>query len=182
VAGQIVRQSLLLLPVPEATPIVHDYRRRYDRSAAAQVPEHVTLLYPFLPPNQLDAAVLASLRAWFAGWASFPYVLQRTVWFGQGLLYLCPEPAAPFVALTQALCERFGLQAYDGQYDESIPHLTVGYDGPREALAAVASELECVLPVQAVAREAWLMVGHNDTVWQVQERFALAPPRASALT
>jgi hypothetical protein len=39
------------LVVPEAEPLVKPFRDRYDPSAAAGVPAHITLLYPFKQPR-----------------------------------------------------------------------------------------------------------------------------------
>ena len=57
-------ESAVLLAVPEAEPLVHEWRAVGDPSAAHGVPAHVTLLYPFLPSDQLDDGVIAEL-AWF---------------------------------------------------------------------------------------------------------------------
>ena len=50
-AVQIKAESVLLVPVPEAAPLMHQYRLRYDPVAPAGVPEHITALYPFLAPD-----------------------------------------------------------------------------------------------------------------------------------
>ena len=42
-------ESAILLCVPEAEKLVHEWRLKGDPSAARGVPAHVTLLYPFLP-------------------------------------------------------------------------------------------------------------------------------------
>ena len=94
-AEHLKPESVVFVPVPEATPLVHQYRLRYDPAASADVPEHITLLYPFLAPAQLDHAVLAKLRAVFVAIAPFPFALRSIAWFEQGILYLTPDPAAP---------------------------------------------------------------------------------------
>ena len=45
-------ESAILVPVPEAGPVVGRLRARLDRSASRGVPAHVTVLYPFVPPEQ----------------------------------------------------------------------------------------------------------------------------------
>ncbi len=164
-------QSGIIVPVPTATPLVRQQRLRYDPAAAANVPEHVTVLYPFLAPDKIDADTLAALRSVFGATSPFRFTLRRTAWFGQGVLYLAPEPAAPFVALTQRLSQAFALLPYGGQYAEVIPHLTIAEHGPMDALTRIAADVAGKLPVDAVAREAWVMVGHNETGWVVRDRF-----------
>ena len=42
------------------------------------------------------------------------------------VLYLAPEPAAPFVELTQAIAARWpDHQPYGGEFDSVVPHVTV---------------------------------------------------------
>src|SRR5690349_20634700 len=43
-------ESTIIVPVPEAEPLFGVLRGNHDRVAAAGVPAHITLLYPFLPP------------------------------------------------------------------------------------------------------------------------------------
>jgi len=57
-------ESALVVLVPEAEAWVHSFRDRYDPSAAAGVPAHVMLLYPFRPPHNID--MTSSI------WARFP--------------------------------------------------------------------------------------------------------------
>ena len=41
--------SALLVPIPEAEPIVAELRLEHDAIAARGVPAHVTVLFPFVP-------------------------------------------------------------------------------------------------------------------------------------
>jgi len=51
------------------------------------------------------------------------------------------------------------------------PHLTIAQHGPRDILAQIAADVTTHLPIHARAREAVLMVGHNETGWAVRDRF-----------
>ena len=42
--------TALICRVPEAERYIARYRDRYDPSARRNVPAHVTVLYPFVPP------------------------------------------------------------------------------------------------------------------------------------
>jgi hypothetical protein len=66
-------ESALVVLVPEAEPLVKPFRDRYDPSAAAGVPAHITLLYPFKPPDEIDSTVLENLRRLFCGFSSFRF-------------------------------------------------------------------------------------------------------------
>ena len=169
---QVTPESIILIPVPESTPLVHHYRLQYDPSAPANVPEHLTLLYPFLPPDTIDSAVLSTLHATFSAISPFSFTLRQTAWFEQGVLYLAPDPAAPFSELTWRLSRIFNLLPFEGRFPDPIPHLTIAHDGPKDALTEIATTISAQLPIEAVAREAWLMIGHNETGWVLHERFS----------
>ncbi len=72
------------------------HRRRLDRAAGWGVPAHVTVLYPFLPPQALSGQVLATLSAVIASVRAFECTFATTAWFDQEVLWLAPEPEQPF--------------------------------------------------------------------------------------
>jgi 2'-5' RNA ligase len=166
------RESVILIPVPEATPLLRQHRLQYDPSAPANVPEHITIHYPFLPPDTLDDALIARLREFFRAIPPFSFTLTRTGWFEQGVLFLVPDPLAPFADATRRLSDLFGILPFEGRYwPEVNPHLTIAQHGPRDILAQIAADVTTHLPIHARAREAVLMVGHNETGWAVRDRF-----------
>jgi hypothetical protein len=42
-------ESAIIIPIPEAEPIVGPLRLQYDGAARLGVPAHITVLYPFYP-------------------------------------------------------------------------------------------------------------------------------------
>src|SRR5690242_3716091 len=75
-------ESALIVAVPEAEPAVAALRTAYDPAASWGVPAHVTVLYPFLPPDRLDAVVRAAVREAVAAVPAFDLVFGRTRRFG----------------------------------------------------------------------------------------------------
>jgi hypothetical protein len=65
----------LVVLVPEAEALVKPFRDRYDPSAAAGMPAHITLLYPFKPPDEIDEATLDDLRRCFTRFAPSQFSL-----------------------------------------------------------------------------------------------------------
>jgi hypothetical protein len=59
-------ESALVVLVPEAEPLVKPFRDWYDPSAAAGAPAHITLLYPFKHPDEVDQTVLDDLSELFS--------------------------------------------------------------------------------------------------------------------
>ena len=66
-------ESALVVLVPEAEALVKAFRDKYDLSAAAGMPAHITLLYPFKPPAGLGSDVIENLHSCFARFAPFNY-------------------------------------------------------------------------------------------------------------
>jgi len=85
------------------------------------------LVYPFVPPAEVDEEVLAGLAAAIATVSAFDCAFGRTEWFGDDVVWLAPEPAAPFRALTAAVVSAFPAhRPYGGIHDDVVPHLTIG--------------------------------------------------------
>ena len=168
-------QSALLIPVPEAERVVGEWRSLYDPSAAAGVPAHITLLYPFVPRPQIDDALLEELREYFARIRPFDYrfpALRRL----PGIVYLAPEPAAPFRLMIRSLAEHYpDYPPYGGIHDDVVPHLTIADRRDRLDLVLmkrIDAALGSQLPFVARAREVWLMTERRKR-WSRKARFPL---------
>jgi 2'-5' RNA ligase len=163
-------ESAILIPVPEAEPLVGALRAEHDPASAAGIPAHVTLLYPFAEPSTIDPATIERVGSVFAASMPFRFVLSATGWFGGEVLSLTPEPREPFVWLTESLTSRFPAFApYGGAFEEIVPHLTVAMRGSE----AMEAEMGAGLPIAATVSEAVLMVEGEDARWTVAERFPL---------
>src|SRR5918992_5049479 len=100
-----VGESAIIVPV--TVPVaVNRLRDRMDPSAAQGVPAHVTLIYPFMPPERLKEDVRRRIEQIIASEAAFPFRLT-SVRRWPNVVYLEPEPAEPFRRLTKALAEAF---------------------------------------------------------------------------
>jgi len=161
--------------VPDAEPFVGDLRAAHDPSAAEGAPAHVTLLFPFRPVARLDDAALACVQAIAASAAPFDFTLACISRF-DGTLYLAPEPATPFIALTRALVAAFPEHPpYGGVHTDIVPHLTVAR-GDAATLDRAASALDAAWPHGGIAaRAAEILLIANDTGrWRTRHRFALS--------
>jgi hypothetical protein len=168
-------ESALIVAVPEAEPAVAALRAAYDPSASWGVPAHITVLYPFLPPDRIDAAVLAAVRATVAGVPAFDLVLARTRRFGDQVLWLAPEPDAPLRALTAAVWARFpDFPPFGGQFDDVVPHLTVTDRQPPAVMAAADEQVRPWLPIRARVGAVRLLTGRPEPdAWRTVARFPL---------
>src|SRR6188768_3326789 len=105
-------RATLVLPVPEAESLVGPWRQEYDPPAPFGIPAHITLLFPFRPVHWLGDDTVAELAAFFGAVPATRFLLTRVGRFRAGVLYLAPEPTAPFVDLTRQLSTRFDLLPY----------------------------------------------------------------------
>jgi 2'-5' RNA ligase len=161
----------VLVPVLDAGRLVWDLRMQHDPSAAPGIPPHVTLMFPFIPPSDLTNPIIDALEALINGTRAFEFSLTRVLEFEQGVVYLAPEPAAPFASVSKEIGSRFGLLPFGGAFgDEPVPHLTVGILDSRSRRQQLANLLRPTLPTAVRAEEAWLMVGTNSTSWMVDRR------------
>jgi hypothetical protein len=157
------RRTALIVPVPEAEPAVSDLRLLHDPTAALGVPAHVTILFPFAPPEEVDEQEVAEVVASRTGFAFELVELRR---FGDDVTYLAPEPAGPFSALIDAATARWPeYPPYEGTIAEVIPHLTVGLG---------VLDVELALPIACVARELLLLEEAPDGRWSTRRRYELA--------
>lgn len=119
-------QSALVVLVPGAEELVGAFRAQYDPSSAAGVPAHITLLYPFMPPAEIDESVMRRVRGSVSVHSPFDFDLSEIRQF-PGTVYLAPRPEARFLSLMRSLWQAFpDHPPYEGQHADVVPHLTVG--------------------------------------------------------
>jgi 2'-5' RNA ligase len=166
------RQSAVIIPVPEAEAVVERYRLEYDPVAVAGVPAHITLIVPWLPPDEIRPEDLAELADVLGSTTAFDFTLNRVSWFGRAVLWLAPDPVEPFVKLTGLLADRFGTPPYDDEFDEVVPHLTIAHASDGVELDSVAAKIAPALPIACRAAEVWVMCGDGQ-VWRTRDRIRL---------
>lgn len=164
-------QSGVVIPVPEADPLLTAVGERFPEAVRAGVPAHVSVLYPFLPAEALDDRVVDALSELFAQQPVMSVEFAECYRRGQ-FVALRPDPSRGLQELTNAVCARWpGLVPYDGAYGDVEPHLTVALRTAGSRAAAVEHELVPQrLPIRSELREAWLLV--FDGRWRLHQRFA----------
>ena len=171
-------QTALIIPVPEAERAVGRFRASLDQAASWGVPAHVTVLYPFLPPEQVDDGVRAVLREVVARVPRFDATLTHVDWFGDTVAWLAPQPDRPFRELTAAVWQQFPEAApYAGAYTEVVPHLTIGHDAPRPVLQHAADAVAAYLPITIAVDTVRLIAGTPEHgPWRTVCEFPLGVP------
>ncbi|HJP87587.1 MAG TPA: 2'-5' RNA ligase family protein [Candidatus Limnocylindrales bacterium] len=175
------RRSGIIVPIRLPAEL-ESIRMREVASARAGAPAHVTLLFPFVPAPSLVAAHVDGVAEVVAAVPAFDVDLREVRRWdpgggaAEGLIWLDPEPAEPFVELTKALVRGFpDYQPYGGIHNTIIPHLTLASDD-RRRLRAVQAEAVRSLPLRRRVSAAILIVEGTDGRWRTRRRFPLGAP------
>ena len=166
----------MLLCVPEAEPLVGEWRSKGDPSAARGVPAHVTLLYPFLPADRVDDGVRAELEWFFGGIDAFALDFVDVGQFEQsGVVHL--RPRTPVLEeLVRSLALRWPeCPPYEGKHHDVVPHLTVVHTDDAQLRQQACEAVLRGLPLRATARQASLWVCDADGAWSEAATFDFGP-------
>jgi 2'-5' RNA ligase len=148
--------------------VVRDLRARYDPSAALGVPPHITVLYPFVPPDQIDSKVLVEIRRAVSNMRAFEFALAKAGRFA-ATAYLAPEPSEPFVELTRSIMRGFPTYPpYAGEHAGIEPHLTVSNGSADDAIIAHAALIEAIAesgPIHAIC-DALVLIENASGRWK----------------
>ncbi|MEO5703861.1 MAG: 2'-5' RNA ligase family protein [Candidatus Limnocylindrales bacterium] len=172
------RESALIVPIRLPAALA-EIRLRETRDGPAGVPGHVTLLYPFAPAAAIDRRVIAEVTAVIAAAPMFDARFQEVRRWepgggaSEGVVWLEPEPSAPFNELTRLLFAAFpAYPPYGGMHDETIAHVSLAAID-RTHQDAVEAEARRWLPFRRRVRVATLIVEGEDGRWRTRRRFRL---------
>ena len=171
--------TALIVRVPQAEALVGDLRARFDASAALGVPAHITVLFPFMAAERIDAAVLRGIRSALDGAPAFGFSLAGVARFA-ATAYLEPDPAPPFIDLTERLVRRFpDFPPFGGEFETIVPHLTAAHGDAAQAGLAHAELLRRVAAGGAVRGrcDAVVLLENSSGEWREMHAFALGPAK-----
>lgn len=119
-------QTALITPVPAADPMVGQVRERFDVAAGWGVPAHITVIYPFVSPDEVSEELISDLQRIISPVSAFTCHFERTRWFGDDVVWLDPNPTQPFCDLTNTVWDAFPQHPpYAGAHPQIVPHLTI---------------------------------------------------------
>ena len=155
-------ESAVIVSVPAAEAAVAAHRDKFDHAAGWGVPAHVTVLYPFVPPDAIDATVVRALEAAIASVPRFEASWASCGWFDRDVLWLATQQEEAFRALTTAVTHAFpDYPPYAGRFTDLVPHLTVGDNGTPEQLQDAERQVLAHLPIRMQVTAAGLWCGTN---------------------
>jgi 2'-5' RNA ligase len=159
-------------------PAIERLRRRRDRAARMGVPAHVTILYPFMPPDDLASSIRSRLAGIGAEHEPFDVRFGRVGRFPTAV-YAAPDDPAPFLALIDAVVAAFpGYLPYGGVFDEVIPHLTL-VESTDVDLEAISEAVGRHLPFTRRVATLEVLVEGPDGRWHPRWRLPLGRPSRS---
>ena len=141
-------ESALLVVCLQVERHVGVERSRLDTAASDGIPAHLTVIYPFMPEEQMTPDDHHRLKRVAESQSDFVVRFSRTAWFGQDVLYLTPDDPEPLSLLTREVCNAFPHHPpYGGRYTELFPHLTIGHKRPLAELEAAERSVSQRLPL-----------------------------------
>ena len=169
--GAVGDAAALVVLVPEADPVLAIANAQMPAEKRLTAPAHITLIYPFMPPELISEEALTSFADFFDGFA--PLSFELTIgWFGKEVLLLIPRPSAGLVALTEAVLARWPeYPYYAGAYETIDPHLSLGF-GDAQSLEPIAAAVEPQTPLTGNAAAVSLRVGPPEAMRE-QDSFPL---------
>jgi len=167
--------TAIVIVLDDARPQLEPVREEFHaQEVAAGIPLHVTLLYPFAPPDRVDEEALADF---FAGYDAFTLTLRGLATWPQ-VVYAVPEPRDHLLAMMHALIAKYPeYPPYEGEIAEPEPHATLSELEPGESLEAIAAGIrartESLFPIQCEIRDGALLQEHEPDRWRERRRFPL---------
>jgi len=169
--GQLESAVVVATVLP---PALERIRRHNTYAAAHGIPAHVTVLYPFLPADLLKPAIRDALARIAAAEHRFAVRFARVERWPE-VVWLAPEPPAPFARLIEATCAAFpDYPPYGGTVPEPIAHLSIA-EGASFDANAVSAAANPYLPFERAISALTVITEQPDGMWRVRWRLPLRP-------
>jgi hydrogenase maturation protease len=152
-------------------PRLEAVRRIAVEDAAHGLTAHVTLLYPFAPPSDLDREMRARIAQIVATHSRFAFRLAGPAHW-PGVLYASVEPEEPIRSLQADLAAAFPeLPLYGGTFD-FVPHVTIAEGPIAGEIVIIKDPAWAALPAMFAARSVEL-ISRTGGAWRTKWRFGL---------
>lgn len=126
-----LESALLIIPPPPVQSFAYPLREEYDSRSFKQVPAHLTLLYPFAGPDELEGAI-PRLQRVCQDIAPFDVKLDHYGRF-KDAIFLEPSDPEPILHVYRLISQEFPeYPLYGGEHGVELhPHLTLArFDDP----------------------------------------------------
>lgn len=159
--------AIVIVPPTDIRGFADHYRQMYAPEQIWRIEAHITVDFPFVPFEQLDEAepklreVLSRVPPRAVAIRGFDIFPEEKV------LYMRLAKPERVTSLYEAVLAAFPeYPAYEGQFDEFVPHMTVGVFSDEEELQRVYSKLaELRLFLAWDVESVWLIYKTEDGTW-----------------
>jgi hypothetical protein len=132
------------------------------------------VLFPFVSP--VDDAVVDRVGTICLRHPPFAADLSTVAQFPGLVVWLRPEPSAPFSSLTTAMVAEFPqCPPYGGSITEPVPHLTVADRVDTATASTLRVQLDAGLPIHSQINELALLLEDEAGRWTVTRTWPLGP-------
>ena len=169
------RESAIVVELPELDAVLDEHRWALDPSRRWGMPAHLTVLYRFVHPANVDGDTLARVVEAATRVNSFEVEFGDFGWFADRVVWLAPSNPDPFKNLIRQVTNAFPeCPPYGGEFDEVIPHVTIGEGKAADLLRVAMDAIRPSLPLKASVTSLSLMEGSTAPgSWRVIERGTL---------
>lgn len=166
-----VGQTALVLLVPEAEPTLGAVASRYPHLVRRGVPAHVTVLYPWLPVDEIDghALRLCSLLAASVHPVDVSFSALKA---HPGMIFLEPDKSEIVDRLIKGTKSCWpSMRPYGGKYPDSPPHLSVALgELSQDEIESLRDLVNPLLPIKS-RFDTLHLVSYAENGWTVRERW-----------
>jgi len=120
-----MRETYTAISIPVLNAMfLQPFRLQHISTSAITMPPHISLFGPFKDMESIDQNVVQTLKEITDSFPHFHFILHKTGCFPDiQVLYLEPEPVAPFKSLHRAISTKFPEVTPD--FPDPVMHLTL---------------------------------------------------------
>ncbi|HYO49266.1 MAG TPA: 2'-5' RNA ligase family protein [Chloroflexia bacterium] len=169
--------AVVIVPPHDICGFADHYRRLYMPDTLHRIPPHITLAYPFVPFDELEAAMPRLADALAACPPRAVAIRGFSVFQDAGILYLHVANEERVLSLHQAIMAEFpDYPVYGGRLTtDFVPHITVGNFPDPDELDRVYQELSGMrLFLSWDVECVQVMYKDTDGIWQLCAEIPLA--------
>ena len=119
----------------------------------SRLPNHVTVLFPFLPVSQVSPDVLAKLSFLAQQVSASSVVFDRVFVFPSDHVVFLPKDNDFFLSLIASFADCFNVLPYGGLFAEVVPHMTVANVSQSSRKVSIVQRFVDLLPLSGVFSE-----------------------------
>ena len=119
----------------------------------SRLPNHITILFPFLNKNQITQTVTQKLQDIAKNTTQTNTVFEKLQVFPSQHVVMLPKNIDYFMALINTISNQFNITPYNGMFETIVPHMTVANMVQSKQKERVIEKYENFLPVTGTVCE-----------------------------